>query len=106
MTLDEAFSKATKGPLECRKATGSTLIQPTFVTDTVATVKVSFHTIPPAESEMNARLLAHCFNHFQEVVKALEAVLDMDDDEWLGETPSTVKVDAEKVLAKVKEVKV
>lgn len=73
ITLKEAYAKATKGPLEVgrglRIQQGGRHGNGRILADT---------THDPREGEAgetrkyDAALLAHCFNHFQEVVEALE----------------------------------
>jgi regulator of sigma D len=51
-------------------------------------------------------LLAHKNKYFDEVVAALESVLNMDDAEWLGETHKGTVLEAEATLARAKEVEI
>jgi len=53
--------------------------------------------------EINGRLLAHCYNHFDEVVKALEELL-RENSAMMCDTGSATHK-AFTVLAKAKEVK-
>lgn len=104
MTLDEAFEKATKGPFridkcQCSDECKSYYLQGPYQCD-------------GRFSEADALLLAHCFNHFQELVKALEAAEEHLD--WCGYGDSYERQCAkeaglpkriEEALAKAKQVK-
>lgn len=88
ITLSEAYRKATKGPLavsgvtmiwspnaKANVASASSL----RATDSVKYAEAGCGDKDLNEIATNAALLAHCFNHFQEVVEAANAFLTLSE---------------------------
>lgn len=112
MKLEEAFRKAVRGPLKADTTTGMSASGIVFEAK---------HVPPWKDAQdvalVNAALLVHCFNHFQELVDALEEsnrLLNVVFDSGCEGNPfgkdHNNAIDAsgasELLLAKVKEVKV
>ena len=88
MTLEEAFKKATPIPLIVGHGKGTCFHEGNMdclvaagPDDTETTVAEVWPTTPRSQAKIDAALLAHCFNHFQEVVDVLQRASD-DDDDW------------------------
>lgn len=80
ITLSEAFAKATKGPLRFPEGDSINLLagnehDPEIVAVLEHNDFMGVQLLQ--ESKHNAALLAHCFNHFQEVVSALESAREL-----------------------------
>jgi hypothetical protein len=106
MKLEEARILATPGPLLVAKDNGKLhgAIATTLVADGVWVASLG-NTVCPQVAE-TAALLAHCFNHFDEVVKALSRCLYALEAIKDDPTIEPFFTEGVEVLAKAKVVKI
>ena len=78
LTLDEAFEKASKRiGRNIPPVSHYPIIYGDDAPNHVHVAQIITRGIPPDVAEVNASLICHCFNHFQEVVEALESAQEL-----------------------------
>jgi hypothetical protein len=105
MKLEEARKQATPGPLRWKGTNQNPKAKAYLQNDEFEQALVA---LPDANvSEVDAALLAHCYNHFDEVVGALEWLVGFHQP---GDAKALIDAEAIKqaraVLARAKEVQV